>query len=328
MTVTLIANAQTSLINEQQDTLINVIGYFCKNDTMTYAKVSTKAKVENGDTTLTQRLEESFMLIVRDSTSNGYTMEYKPLGAKCIKAENEIMQKLYDVSCNMFNDVSAIFTTDVNGTIKDIVNWREIRDKSKAIIKVTLDSLYASTPQLDTIMPRFRFENAVTLELSTESKIKEAYDELTMLFGCHGYAFSTNQITKEGTTNGYPSISTSMFSYTVPEEEYDAEGDYEGIKQTIVKIPFEDAFDLGFANAMQYLNEDVSSSLGDIREKTISMMKEKAECATLTILNANAYFDNGWPKSAIVAKSTNVGIQEQLESTIIEWDERSWYNYK
>ena len=62
-----------------QDSTINIIAYFCKNDTLEYVYHDYKAKVEKNDTTVKHHIVDQFQLIVRDSTANGYEIEVKPL---------------------------------------------------------------------------------------------------------------------------------------------------------------------------------------------------------------------------------------------------------
>ena len=67
------------LEQEEADDAIAVVGYFCKNDTMTYRQTHNKYKIQGNDTTVSESYVEEFMIVVTDSTSDGYKMKYIPL---------------------------------------------------------------------------------------------------------------------------------------------------------------------------------------------------------------------------------------------------------
>ena len=66
------------LEQEEPDDEIAVVGYFCKNDTMTYRQTHNKYKIHEGDTTVSESYVEEFMIVVTDSTGEGYKMKYIP----------------------------------------------------------------------------------------------------------------------------------------------------------------------------------------------------------------------------------------------------------
>ena len=74
----LTVNAQSTTLEQEADTTINVVGYFCKNDTMTFRNHQLKQKIIDNDTTLTYDIAEEFMIVVTDSTNKGYRMEIHP----------------------------------------------------------------------------------------------------------------------------------------------------------------------------------------------------------------------------------------------------------
>ena len=58
------------------DSLINVIGYFCKNDTVEYWISKSNWKFADGDTIKLSAASTKVRLVVNDSTSTGYKMAY------------------------------------------------------------------------------------------------------------------------------------------------------------------------------------------------------------------------------------------------------------
>ena len=67
------------LEQEEPDDEIAVVGYFCKNDTMTYRQKHGKYIIQENDTTVSETVSEQyveeFMIVVTDSTSEGYKMK-------------------------------------------------------------------------------------------------------------------------------------------------------------------------------------------------------------------------------------------------------------
>ena len=111
------------------DSLINVVAYFCKNDTMDFRIEEAKHKIHDNDTTLCRYSSEDFRLIVRDSTSNGYKLEYISLGNRELDGEEldfltkPLLEKLAELSDRQ----KVIFTIDEVGNLQHIENWREIK---------------------------------------------------------------------------------------------------------------------------------------------------------------------------------------------------------
>ena len=99
------------LSQEEPENEIAVVGYFCKNDTMTYSQTYTKYKIENNDTTVSKSYEEEFMIVVTDSTSDGYKMKYIPLGFTLHDADT-VTSLMANAMNHLMQSVECEFTTD------------------------------------------------------------------------------------------------------------------------------------------------------------------------------------------------------------------------
>ena len=182
---------------EETDDAIAVVGYFCKNDTMTYTRTTSKYKIVEDDTTMTNSLQEEFMIVVTDSTSKGYKMKqeefmivvtdstskgYKmkliPLdvhfnGADDDEDEDNFLLKSLNQA---LGKIVCEFTTDELGKVQRIDNWRAIRDEVKKGIKLICDTLYAAEPGMDSIMPRKQLEKIMQLRFSTHTSPHRLHD--------------------------------------------------------------------------------------------------------------------------------------------------------
>ena len=146
--------SQNLMLNQEEpEDVIEVVGYFFKNDTITYRQTHNKYKIQENDTTVSESYVEEFMIVVTDSTSDGYKMKYVPLSFTLLDADT-VSDLMTNAMSRLMQSVVCEFTTDEFGSIKSITNWRKIRDQLKKGVKVTCDTLYATIPDLDSIMPR------------------------------------------------------------------------------------------------------------------------------------------------------------------------------
>lgn len=141
----MISQAQTSaapqevVVGTNPDSIINVIGYFCKNDSIDYWISETEWKVNNGDTIKTAGVSSKVRIVVTDSTSTGYKMKYtfldcvgdtavdKGLGA----FQNKIVEKLGKKVVG----TTIEFETDEFGHITKFNNLGKIKKQAKGLYK-------------------------------------------------------------------------------------------------------------------------------------------------------------------------------------------------
>lgn len=326
----LTVNAQSMTLEQEADTTINVVGYFCKNDTMTFRNHQLKQKIINNDTTLTYDIAEEFMIVVTDSTSKGYRMEYIPLNYKCGMESDSLINGVAAELWEMTKDVHCIFTTDELGQVQHIENWREIRDLMKKAVPLAVDRFYKMKPGADSIISRPQYENMLLMEFSTENKIREAYDELDLLFCVHGKAFDIGQKEFDDVENGYPQHIIAKVGYTEQEEDGDIEGDYAVMTKSVTTIPAEDALELGINSASLLLKENMADSLHNKRSELIDSMKTvmKDQDVSVTQNEYYGFFYNGWPKLCYTEKIVNFGLAKNIELNLIEWTSRHWNIYE
>ena len=293
-----VANAQGTTLEQDADTIINVVAYFCKNDTMTFKNHEVKQKITGNDTTLTYDIAQEFMFVVTDSTSKGYRIEMTPISYE--------------------------------GQVLHIENWREIRDVMKKAIPLAIDRFYKNKPGLDSIISRRQYENMMLMSFSTENKIREAYDELDLLFGIHGKSFDIGQKEFEDIENGYPQHIIAKIGYTEQEEDSDIEGDYAVMTKSVVTMPVEDAMDLGINTSSLLLKENVADSLSKMKSELVDSMKTvlKNKDVSVTQNEYYGFFYNGWPKLCYMEKIVDVGLVKNLELNLIEWTSRHWNIYE
>ena len=301
------------------DSLINVVAYFCKNDTMDYRVEELKQKIHDNDTTLNRYIREDFRLIVRDSTNSGYKLEYSCLGNREMEGDEidflnkTVLEKVAELS----DKQHVIFTIDELGNLQHIENWRDIKKTMQEGIKIFCDSLYANTPELDSVMPRNRLEMSLNLQYSTEQSLWSAYEELQLLFAIHGNSFTIGRHeTKDD--SGYPSVTNTVVSYGSYDEEDEIEGDYYIAGKTTQTIPAEDVATLVTGQLSGLLSDEAVKKM---KEANVASIVEDAQ---LTTLEAYFLFFNGWPCDMSKQTVVKMNGYEHITTKHIEWLSRRW----
>lgn len=311
-----------NLSQESEDSTINVISFFCKNDTMDYRISMMKYKIHENDTTLNYFTSSDFRIIVRDSTSNGYKLEYIELGNRQIDGDEvDFLDKgVWSEIASLSEKQHVIFTIDELGNLQHIENWREVKQTMYDSIDLLCDSLYAKTPELDSVMPRSRLEMSMKSRYASEESMWGVYEELQLLFGVHGKSFTIgrNEIKDD---SGYPSITTSVASYGSYEEDEALDGDYFILGKTTQTIPSEDVATIVSGQLSGMLSDDA------VRKMKEANLNNLLEDAQLTNLEAYYLFYNGWPCDMSKQLIMTLNGFEYITTKHIVWLSRSWHVY-
>lgn len=323
MSMTVKAQMKTLQNNEQEDSTISVVGYFCKNDTMVYQRTQGKMKIVGNDTTQLGEITEKFMVAVTDSTPNGYKMEITPMSFEIKNKGNDYKTRMAALLWDDIKDLRCRFTTDEMGSVQHIENWRELRDVLIKSYVTVLDSLYASIPVLDSVMPRKQLESLMLLRSSTEDGIKEQYDELHMLFGLHGSEVTMEPVESDDISEaGFPTHTRIESFYSTPHDEYDIDGDYVVNARTETQLSGDDVKDLLSATLGVFLDGVVFDS---VRKYTNEALASQKEGMKTTNYEQYCYFFNGWPKLMQKIVEINLaGLVRRVAYDSIEWTRRHW----
>ena len=320
---TVFAQNESQNAESEEEDVINVIAYFAKNDTMRYRSTEIEEKIVDGDTTVVHNIVEDFMLVVTDSTSEGYRLEMSMLD-HAIEEGNDFASMVAEPLWELTKDVKCTFTIDEMGSIQHIENWREIRDVLQKGITLVFDSLYGKAPGLDSIMPRRQTESLMMMQFATEAGILQSYSELLLLFGMHGKAFEMGENTISSTSEaGYPTETWINAGYTKQKDEYDLEDDYGIIASTTTTIPADDAIQIA-KNAMGIVLSDQANASMDEQGVMEEIRKQMADEMTSRMDEIYSYFFNGWPKDCYQLQTIRMGIQEKRTMKEVEWLSRKW----
>lgn len=317
-----VAMAQTTALEQTDpDSVINVIAFFCKNDSTVYTCKSNKWKVTGKDTITEQRITLSFLLAVTDSTQEGYKLVYTPLSFKYESDKEDMMKAQATTFWDLVKNLRPEFLTDEMGTITHLTNWREIRDVIRKGNKVMLDTLYAGTPAMDSVVPRKRMESLMALKYSSEQGIMEAYEEVLTLFNMHGKQMNIG-ITEADDSTSYPSHTKIVTHYEQYDDGEDCyEGDFAIQAETVTTLSKEETAAL-VGNVFNVI------TTGKVAEQMSRTMDEHLNTGlTITNLEDYHYFYNGWPRLMRRQKITKVMDQSKIEESTIEWEKHRWGSF-
>ena len=304
------------------DSLINVIAYFCKNDTMGYNFQHVKMKVIDNDTTVNYYCENEFQLIVRDSTSEGYKIEFQPISHHFETPEDTVMTQMMEKLINSLGDVPLIFTTDEYGTIQHVENWREVRDLTRKMSKALTDSLYALRPEMETAVARQRLEASINMQFANEQAVLNAYEELAIMFGLHGKSYKIGKTEADVTSdNGYPQHVTCVASYGKTSEDDGFDDDYYINSLSEITIPAKDVGNL----MIDQLNMMSEHKMTEEEQKVMTSAID--EDAKVSIVEGYDMFFNGWPCDMEYDKITDLKNVRNMEIYRIQWTSRVWGIY-
>lgn len=305
-----------------QDSVLNVIAYFCKNDTMCYQYQDYEAKVENNDTIVDHYIKSDIQLVVVDSTSKGYLIEYSTLNTT-VEYKDSMLTRVMQSIMEKMGDVKVLFSTDEYGTIEHVKNWTEVKNYMKAAYKAIFDSIYANLPAMSEVIPRHRFEAQVATMFSNEKAFLANSDDLQLLFLLHGKSLPIGKVENDDPSdNGYPQHCVTVTSYGMTDDDYGFEDDYYVHCVSETTIPKDDVKDM----LKLYFNKMISDKHLDEVNQTIDST-EYSE-AKVTLSEQYNYFYNGWPCEMTRSKLIDLMGTQTFEIKNIVWNTRRWGVYE
>ena len=135
----------SSEVTVQDDSILPVIAWFSKRDTMTYWIHDNKWDVNGKDTVMTLGAAAKVMLTVTDSTRKGYDMEYTFLEFVSDDQIKSEAQNLVGQAMDILNDATVgttiRFRTDQYGKIVKYYNLKDIRKQAKEVLAKAISKM-------------------------------------------------------------------------------------------------------------------------------------------------------------------------------------------
>lgn len=290
MPVVLAGNAKGGATDkEEDDNVINIVAYFCKNDTARYEYVEMKANVTDNDTTLTRRVDRTSTLIVTDSTSHCYMLDFIP-GATDITGKKPAVNAALLLQKNLKGERLRLRLSEL-GEFQAIDNWNMVVNKMKETTATIADA-----------EERTMFNKYCTyLNQSIESDATAAaslFPEISHLFNCHGLQLTLDESKSfVDSTSFIVPINFELHAFVDKEEEtglylYGLESNSQG------DMPTDKVSDLvGVIAKTMGLYEE-----GKMEEVQDMMRKFQKNPFKYNGDEYRAYFLDGWPKEIMLKK--------------------------
>lgn len=298
----------------REDSVVSVIAFFNKNDTLTYRYDFQETRAVEKDTVLLQSLSRNISIVVTDSTENGYTLE--------MTAENiddgEVSKRSVS-EIEFFKSIKGekvIVQLDEFGALKGISNRKVLCDKAKAALNNT------GNKNLDKETAK-NLKKMIDQTLNSEEGIMGMFPELDLLFGSHGIQVQI------GENNIIDSISSEIpvtYKY-IADNDYNEDGSYAGFFTMVLMetvIPKE-KFSGQLAKGL--------SSMGFGKEKKLAgtlsefLDKELKDDVNIRGYESREYYPIGWPKKTVTMKESDMGNIMHVKARRITCTSYSLYNY-
>lgn len=196
MLLSLTVHAQEATDTVETDSVVRVIGWFNKTDTLEYSITLVEAYIENSDTTVTEVNTSEFRITVADSTKNGYVMRYVPTGVWRNDSTSTQGQLLLMAARSSIGS-EVLFSTDELGVFKEITNWKEVYRRVTVFQKDYIDKTYYQHPELYAQQQKqevVKHVKEVTDEMiGTKEKMTQQFLALKLLFAFHGKEFKIGE---------------------------------------------------------------------------------------------------------------------------------------
>lgn len=168
------------LFAQQKDTIVACIAKWHKGEKKELVITRTKERWENGQPTKPFNFTYLANILVLDSTSNGYTIQWTLNLTEETKNESPGIEKLMPV----YNGLKMIFTTDNDGMFEKLNNWEEVRD-------AFVDMAMFSFPKDPTKDAAEAMEKAKAMFNSQQMVEATCIKEIQLYHAAYGGEFST-----------------------------------------------------------------------------------------------------------------------------------------
>lgn len=318
MTISMATYGETPSMPEatpQQDSVINVIAWFNRCDTVTYWVNESVWKINDTDTVRTASYSMKVRLNVVDSTANGYKMDYTflefptdalPDSASAIdRFQNQITGKL----AQKIVGTTIHFETDEYGRITKYNNLGQIKKQAKSLFKEALNE-FSKIPEIQELK-EMGFDIKDYAKNVDSDKLVDGYlEELNMLFMYHGLSMKLGETTEheDATDTQYESTTNTYASMDVDDDSYSIVYDITSI------LPRNELKKVVGDIVETFSNDSITSDFNENFDAQVNV-----DCTYEDYLKID-YLLNGWPYSVVRQKATMIGQRGKVKQTVISLD--------
>lgn len=318
ITCGMISNAQTNSLQENdvanQDSTVEVVGYFSKNDTLIYWINESNWRLSPSDTIKTAGVSTKVRLTVVDSTSTGYKMDYTFLEfigdstaeSSLSNYQNTVMEKL----AKKIVGTTIHFETDEFGSITKFNNLGQIKRQAKSLFKEAIKEML-SMPEIVGLEKEHNVDiNAIIKYVDTDKLIDEYLENLKLIFLCHGNVYDIGQSqTHEDATE------TSYENYTYSTVKFDKNDYTYSIAIAVSNIIPQSAFKNMVSDLVELMGNESVTELFDNEFDT----KVKEDAIDASYFSSD-FLAHGWPYRIINQSTITMDGRGKSNQTYISLD--------
>lgn len=322
LTVSTTVYGEASTLQENtapQDSIINIIAWFNKHDTVTYWVYENSWKLNDTDTVLTASVSMKVRLNVVDSTANGYKMDYTflefptdalPDSASAIdKFQNQITAKLG----GKIVGTTVHFETDEYGRITKYNNLGQIKKQAKSLFKEGIKE-FSQLPEIQGLKEWGFDIKDYTKKVDTDKLVDGYLEELNMLFMYHGLSMQLGETTEHEDATETQYENTSYTSASADDDD----GTYHIVYDVISILPKDDLKELVRGLVESFSDDSIKDSFNENYDAQV-----KEDCTYEDYLKTD-YLINGWPYQVVRQKATMIGNRGKVVQTVISLDSYSF----
>ena len=311
-----------------EDSMVNVVAYFCKGDTCEYWIYENEWKVNGKDTVKTLDVSTQVRLVVNDSTSKGYKMSYTFQDVKADSVgdnfRDKMMAMVAERTAKSVIGTTINFETDEYGRITKITNLSQIKKQAKALFKASMKDI-AAMPIMQEMKQAIGLDfMKIGNQANTDDVVEGYLEELKLLFACHGnqYAVGEHHEHEDATKDSYAND-------TYTNASLEKKGNYTISCEVVSVIPKETVKEVmgGLMGAITEglkgkKTEDGKDHDGNIKDLDDEFKKEIDKAAdqdaqTSEYLSVTC-FEDGWPSSVLKQNKTVMAGRGKLKQKLIE----------
>jgi len=297
ITIAIMASTAVTAQINMEDSTVQTIGYWDKNEKQSYTIQLDRYKLKGSDTTSKEMIKYEVDIAVLDSAEKWYEIEwfYKNFS---IDTENELVKKIMSIA----EDMKVVIKTDENGSFTEVVNWKEVRDYMRKGIDKMKEEL-KNIPNIDAVIKQV--ESTYSSREAIESA---AIKEIQQFYSFHGGKYKLGQ-TVEGKVkvpNIYGSepfdsdFSLSLDEINEEDNNYVMSASQSIDKEQLIQATFD--YLVTMAKNMG-IDPPKKDDLKDLQNETTM---------------ASRIHGSGWVIYSVQKEIVNSGDQTNVEETVIE----------
>lgn len=300
---------------QPQDSKVDVIGWFNKNDTVTYWIRQSTWRIIGNDTVRIASSATKVRINVVDSMAEGYKMEYTflefptinhPDSAPASAVEN-LQNKLTTILTDKLVGTTVQFETNDCGKITGFSNPGQIKKRAKSIFDSAINEI-SKLPEVQKLKEKGMNIKDFAKKVDTDAIVEDYLKELNMLFTFHGLSFPAGETSEhEDATDSTFENTTYNWTFIDPDDET-----YH-IDNSVVNILTQKAISKagsGFAGTIK--DENIRNIFsGELN----ALSKFDGTFEDHLIID---YLPNGWPYCCKNQEITTIGLNSHIKQTVID----------